>query len=471
METEAACPEHLEVPYAPADRYTGRTEDRQLTLDVFPGAGPGPRPTIVFLHGGGYAEGDKAFGFEEGAMDAARRRGFTVVGVNYLLGRNLFPQVFYDFKRAIRFLRSRANELTIDPERLGVWGFSSGGLLASSTAFSRPGDLFVDESRAVAEDWAVDHPKRLARLGELVARGCGALPMDATAGDLKEYSARVSAVQFDLHHNRDLIRADSPALCTWVGPGGDHAGLRRAAAQAGVAFHAIEVPEPSKRGKPAVHVPNLRQVQKDPWTGEKAQLRDLVIDWSERQLVDAPRALPPEIRPHSRTFARRARVWPVAALDRALVHYTTDGSEPTIDSPIWLTPLEIRETTVIKAIAVAEGMAVSGATTAVFRKGKPPPRITGPEALPPAKVGQPYEVAFRAKAEQIVWTLTPQYRPAHRLHSQGNFRDFTGLAFDPARGVLHGTPRRAGVYTVLVAAARAAGDSAATRTFALVVAE
>src|SRR5438128_12359434 len=39
-----------------------------------------------------------------------------------------------DVQRAIRTLRSWAQEYAIDPARVGVWGFSAGGHLASTAA-------------------------------------------------------------------------------------------------------------------------------------------------------------------------------------------------------------------------------------------------------------------------------------------------------------------------------------------------
>jgi acetyl esterase/lipase len=40
----------------------------------------------------------------------------------------------HDARRAIRITRARAVEWGIDPERVGVWGFSAGGHLASTVA-------------------------------------------------------------------------------------------------------------------------------------------------------------------------------------------------------------------------------------------------------------------------------------------------------------------------------------------------
>jgi acetyl esterase/lipase len=46
----------------------------------------------------------------------------------------LHPGPLLDVQRAIRTVRARAKEFGIDPKRIGVWGFSAGGHLASSAA-------------------------------------------------------------------------------------------------------------------------------------------------------------------------------------------------------------------------------------------------------------------------------------------------------------------------------------------------
>lgn len=44
----------------------------------------------------------------------------------------LYPAPLTDAQRAIRLVRSRAKEFGVDPSRIGIWGFSAGGHLASS---------------------------------------------------------------------------------------------------------------------------------------------------------------------------------------------------------------------------------------------------------------------------------------------------------------------------------------------------
>ena len=50
----------------------------------------------------------------------------------------------------------------------------------------------------------------------------------------------------------------------------------------------------------------------------------------------------------------------------ATIHYTVDGSTPTLDSPVYTTKIKITAGVTIKAIAVKEGMAGSAALSATY---------------------------------------------------------------------------------------------------------
>ena len=69
-------------------------------------------------------------------------RGFTAFVLKYRLGKqNLFPTPLLDAQRSIRLVRSLAPVYHLDPNRIGIVGFSAGGYLAAATA-----TLFHDPS-------------------------------------------------------------------------------------------------------------------------------------------------------------------------------------------------------------------------------------------------------------------------------------------------------------------------------------
>ncbi|HMB29168.1 MAG TPA: alpha/beta hydrolase [Blastocatellia bacterium] len=88
---------------------------------------------IVVCPGGGYAH----LAPHEGHDIAVWLNGIgvTAVVLKYRLGpKYQHPAMMQDALRAIRFTRSKAAEWKIDPNRVGVMGFSAGGHLASTAA-------------------------------------------------------------------------------------------------------------------------------------------------------------------------------------------------------------------------------------------------------------------------------------------------------------------------------------------------
>jgi len=84
-------------------------------------------PLIVFVQGSAWTTPD--FDFETPQLSAVAREGFVIATVGHRdtsLGHP-FPAFLQDVKCAIRYLRAHAEEYGIDPERVVIWGTSSGG--------------------------------------------------------------------------------------------------------------------------------------------------------------------------------------------------------------------------------------------------------------------------------------------------------------------------------------------------------
>ncbi len=103
----------------------------ELKLDFFLPKQPlGVVPLVIYVHGGGWFEGDKRGG--EGMLDAPAllEAGFAFATLNYRLAPEYkFPAMIQDVKCAIRFLRAHAGEYRIDPQKIGIYGASAGGHL------------------------------------------------------------------------------------------------------------------------------------------------------------------------------------------------------------------------------------------------------------------------------------------------------------------------------------------------------
>ena len=113
----------------------GRAGETPLTLDVIKpkeAAAEGKkRPCIVWIHGGGWQNGNKSSGL--GRLGRWVAEGdYVGVSVGYRLsGVAIWPAQVHDCKAAIRWVRANADKLGIDESKIGVWGSSAGGHLVA----------------------------------------------------------------------------------------------------------------------------------------------------------------------------------------------------------------------------------------------------------------------------------------------------------------------------------------------------
>jgi acetyl esterase/lipase len=115
---------------------------RREKLDLyFPGGSSREdRPAVVFIHGGGFTGGDKAEYRSASVSADLARAGYVVVSCNYVLGPKtkdgVWPQNIADARAAVRWVRSHAKELGVNPGKIAVAGGSAGGYLALMVGLS-----------------------------------------------------------------------------------------------------------------------------------------------------------------------------------------------------------------------------------------------------------------------------------------------------------------------------------------------
>lgn len=162
------------------------TARRQLFLHVFaPDTAdfPGPRPAIIFFHGGGWVEGD-ALRFYDQARHLAGK-GMVAISVEYRIGQvdGTDPRAaLADAISAMRYVSKHAATLGIDPTRIAAGGGSAGGQLAAALSTSNG---FEDP----ADDSTVSYrPAALVLFNPVVDNGPGGFGHDLVADYWKGFS-------------------------------------------------------------------------------------------------------------------------------------------------------------------------------------------------------------------------------------------------------------------------------------------
>jgi acetyl esterase/lipase len=101
-----------------------------------------PMPVVVWIHGGAWRAGSRDSGIPQ--LLPFARRGYFGASIEYRFSSEaIFPAQIEDAKCAVRFLRSKAKQYGIDPNRIGVWGSSAGGHLVALLGTSGEGDARV----------------------------------------------------------------------------------------------------------------------------------------------------------------------------------------------------------------------------------------------------------------------------------------------------------------------------------------
>lgn len=134
---------------------TGDDLGNEKTMSLWPGTTPGalfgPRADVpalqVFLPAAETATGSSIIICPGGSYSSLSPHEGRLIGkwlakngiAGFVLRYRLAPKYHYpvqlaDGQRAIRFVRSHAEQWKLDPTRVGILGFSAGGHLASSTA-------------------------------------------------------------------------------------------------------------------------------------------------------------------------------------------------------------------------------------------------------------------------------------------------------------------------------------------------
>ncbi len=155
---DALVPTVSDVAYADADP--------AQRLDLYlPPTGGNPAPLVIWIHGGGWRNGDKsALGtvpdlartppprtdchtvteVQVPDVETLNAKGYAVAAINYRIDHDPVAAV-RDAKSAVRFLRAGASRYHLDPNRFAAWGDSAGGYSAIMLAVTADRHTVFDD--------------------------------------------------------------------------------------------------------------------------------------------------------------------------------------------------------------------------------------------------------------------------------------------------------------------------------------
>ena len=131
----------LPVPVGAVQDLTIDGAAGRLAARLYSPAEPGgPRPLVVFFHGGGFVLGDLDT-HDAPCRLLCRHAGAHVLSVDYRLApEHPFPAAVEDGRVALRWATTHAAELGADPARVAVAGDSAGGSIAAVAAWQASRD-------------------------------------------------------------------------------------------------------------------------------------------------------------------------------------------------------------------------------------------------------------------------------------------------------------------------------------------
>lgn len=224
--------------------YIGVANVTSPTITIFPAKGKNTGAAMLIFPGGGFhilamdIEGTEI-------CDWMTVKGITCVLLKYRVPKSNHywdkacrchvtppvPLALQDAQRAIRLVRAKARQLHIDPDKIGVIGFSAGGYLVAQTSniFESTYDP-VDAADKLSSrpDFAIAlYPGHLCRAGATLDPGIHATKQTPPTFLLQAWNDPVDKICNSTVYARALDDAGVPAEVHLFAKGGHAFGLRR----------------------------------------------------------------------------------------------------------------------------------------------------------------------------------------------------------------------------------------------------
>ena len=164
---------HRDIPYVPS--VLDQNTNQQQTLDIYTPPDAQGAPVIVYVHGGGWAFGDKKDVHLKPYFFTLQ--GFAFVSVNYRLrwDYKVYDQLV-DIVEAIRWIGENGAEYGMDTSRIVLMGHAAGGhlisLVMTDPSYLKAEGLSGENIRAVVsiDSISYDIPRLMRELGSFVER-------------------------------------------------------------------------------------------------------------------------------------------------------------------------------------------------------------------------------------------------------------------------------------------------------------
>jgi acetyl esterase/lipase len=195
-----------DVPY-------GDDDPDMQRLDAYLVSSPKPTPVVIEFHGGGWRNGEKS-DLEQygGFLRALLAQGYSLISANYrLTPKAVWPAQGDDARRVLDFVRGKAKEWNLDPERIALIGGSAGAHLALQTGL--PAEARV---RAIIDLWG---PSDLELISPRVPRGEALTALlDATVEEYEKPGPTIKRAMRDASPIHRVTAKSPPVFIVHDGP-------------------------------------------------------------------------------------------------------------------------------------------------------------------------------------------------------------------------------------------------------------
>jgi len=216
----------------------------QPTLTIFPPTAPSVGTGVVVFPGGGYSAVVMTLEGTE-ICDWLAAKGITCILVKYRVPESghhwdkncncgvtpKVPKALQDAQRAVKIVRSEAAKHGIDPQRIGVMGFSAGGYLAVQLSnIAEPAYVprdAIDKTSSRPDFAIVFFPGHICRPGRVMDPGLRVTKQTPPTFLAQAWDDPVDDVCNSLLYARALMDAGVPAEVHLFAKGGHAFGLRK----------------------------------------------------------------------------------------------------------------------------------------------------------------------------------------------------------------------------------------------------